>query len=234
MATLTQAETFRRNVDDLVALAMRDLVAFWRQLDTTDARAATEAVRAVVAELGPAYAFAAGGVTADWYDELRDEAQVRAPYRARVAEPPNAERLEILARWSTGSLFGADPDDRLALSKLAGGLQRVVADGSRDTVAWNVREDPAGPMYARHTSGRACAFCRMLATRGPVYRSERTAGGDYHDDCHCVAVPVWDVDAHEDPPYVEEWREQYAAAREEAGGKTKDILREMRRTGGTH
>ncbi|WP_279020462.1 hypothetical protein [Mobiluncus mulieris] len=46
-----------------------------------------------------------------------------------------------------------------------------------------------------------CDFCLMLASRGPVYGSSETAGGEgnkYHDHCDCIPVPVvgrWVVDS---------------------------------------
>lgn len=46
--------------------------------------------------------------------------------------------------------------------------------------------------YARVPSGReTCGFCLMLASRGFVYRSEKTAQGShgFHNHCDCVVVP---------------------------------------------
>lgn len=55
--------------------------------------------------------------------------------------------------------------------------------------------------YARMVMGAtSCDFCLVLASRGPVYGSAETAGGEgnkYHDHCDCVPVPVvgrWVVD----------------------------------------
>lgn len=43
--------------------------------------------------------------------------------------------------------------------------------------------------YQRVASPTACAFCRMLAGRGPVYRLE-TVGFRSHGNCGCSAEPV--------------------------------------------
>lgn len=51
--------------------------------------------------------------------------------------------------------------------------------------------------WARVLTGReSCSFCAMLASRGPVYRSESTAssnaqGKTFHFGCDCVAMPVF-------------------------------------------
>ena len=47
--------------------------------------------------------------------------------------------------------------------------------------------------WARVLSGAEnCAWCAMLASRGPVYHSRQAAGGDdpYHDNCDCFPVLV--------------------------------------------
>ncbi|MFV8317125.1 hypothetical protein [Mycobacterium sp. 23] len=64
-------------------------------------------------------------------------------------------------------------------------------------------EENRGSRWARMLTGpTSCAFCAMLASRGPVYRTyrgargERTKGGttvaDTHDGCDCVFVLVTD------------------------------------------
>lgn len=230
MATLQQAESHRRAVADLVALAARDVAGIWRSLDLDEPAAAAETLTRVMPDVTAAYANAAGGLAADWYEDLREESGAPGRFRAEVAGPPSTERAEVLARWAVGPLFGADPQPGVALSKLSGGLQRVVANGSRDTVVGNIRRDPGKARYVRHASASSCAFCRMLATRGAVYWSESSATKDYHDHCHCMAVPVWPGTPYEEPPEVEQWRQEYEAAAAEGGG-TKAILSRMRKVG---
>src|SRR5699024_3124565 len=95
----------------------------------------------------------------------------------------------------------------------------------------------AGAGWARVPSGaETCSFCLMLASRGAVYESERSAGGDghkFHGDCDCTPV-LARSDA--DLPYdVEALYDQYEAARNAAGsGSTKKILSELRKQQGTH
>ena len=106
----------------------------------------------------------------------------------------------------------------------------MVSEGARDTVAESVDQDPAKPLFARHASANACAFCRLVATRGAVYRSAQSAGDGhkYHDHCHCVVVPVWD-DRYEPAPYVAGWESAYKSAYKAVGkADTKAILAHMR------
>ncbi len=71
----------------------------------------------------------------------------------------------------------------------AAGL-RLALTGGRDTIITTTRRDPQCHGWARVTSGRCCAFCAMLAGRGPVY-SEGSSHFDAHDSCNCTAEPVY-------------------------------------------
>lgn len=71
----------------------------------------------------------------------------------------------------------------------------VKASAGRCT-QYNVRIDPFGSetRYARVPTGEeTCDFCIMLASRGPVYHSEESAGAydHYHANCDCRIVPFW-------------------------------------------
>lgn len=54
--------------------------------------------------------------------------------------------------------------------------------------------------WRRVPEAGACDFCLMLATRGAVYKSDRTAGASkrYHRHCSCHAELETDFDARED------------------------------------
>ncbi len=63
-------------------------------------------------------------------------------------------------------------------------------------VQYNVRRDPLRDQtrYARVPTGdETCPFCVMLASRGPIYLTEESAGAydHYHPHCDCRIVPFW-------------------------------------------
>lgn len=65
---------------------------------------------------------------------------------------------------------------------------RHALDGGRETIVTTANTDPAAKGWARVTSGDACAFCAMLASRGYVFHSEAAAELHVHDSCRCSAV----------------------------------------------
>lgn len=80
---------------------------------------------------------------------------------------------------------------RAAESATLGAIFRIVADGGRNTIHTTAMRDPKALGFARVTDGNPCAFCAMLASRGFAYKSEETAGGQYHDRCGCFAQPMY-------------------------------------------
>lgn len=177
MATLRQVEEHRRAVFDLTTVAMAELVRVWRSLTLDDAAEATRQIKALLPLLIDGYGPAMGALSADWYDDLREAAEVRGRYVARVGDLPADGQVTALAGWAVSPLWQANPAPDLALSKLSGGVQRLLADIDRDTTTSNAEADPGKPTWARHASANACAFCAMLATRDGVYLSEAAATG---------------------------------------------------------
>lgn len=172
-------------------LAAADLATVWAALDLTDPLGVKAVLLEVFPDLVATYGVAAGAIAADFYDELRDEAGARGRFSALAAPTPSSEALTASTRWALGGLFRGDP--AASLSALMGSLDRGVKHAGRDTIAGSAARDPAKALWARVPSGKGCAFCLMLASRGAVYGSKASAGGmkDYHDHCGCQPVPVW-------------------------------------------
>jgi hypothetical protein len=167
--------------------------------------------------------------------ERPSDADEEAP-RARVVEPQEGE--------SPARVVTAEPEQPRArvITRLSGATQRYVTTAARDTIVENA--DREGVRWTRHAKPDACAFCRLLATRGPDYltkesakfvvgnkgrtRGDRKIGELYHDDCGCEPVPVRAGDSYEPPAYVARWTTQYNDAYEDGKGDFRSILSAMR------
>ncbi|MCX5119223.1 hypothetical protein OG992_18720 [Micromonospora sp. NBC_00362] len=231
MATPADVAAFRTTQTDLVTLALAELADWWEQLLallTGDVPVAQ--IETFTADLVAVYGDSAALAAVDWYDELREQADVPGRFRASMADPAPPEQAAAVARWAVGPLFGAQPDPAKSLEHLSGGVQRLVLQPARQTIADSVDQDPADARWARVPTGpTTCAFCRLLASRGAVYHSQDTAGGlatSYHGTCDCVACPVWP--GEQEPYDVDRYFEEYSAARAKAGGDTNAILAQMR------
>jgi hypothetical protein len=109
-------------------------------------------------------------------------------------------------------------------ARQASAASRMAMNGGR-TTSWLLQEnDKRAIGYVRVSlTGTPCGWCAMLISRGPVYKSaasatlsrgaaEYTDGDRYHDNCHCIAVPVYSQDQFNNSPkfalnrtYAEQW-----------------------------
>lgn len=182
MATAAQARAHRRDLEELVRLAQRDLrVVFDRN---SDPEATRDDLLVVMPRLIAVYGSAAATLAADWYDDLRDEEELTGPrFLAAPAELPDDSRSDALVRWGVGALFAAESDWSTAFTLTAGGMQRIIADADRHTITQSSTEDPRSPGWEWSSTGDGCPFCADMAgaRTGPQFNS--------HDACHCIAVP---------------------------------------------
>ncbi len=187
--TLTAASRAHlRDLTVLVGMSQADLDKLWKQI--VDVEMARELLLDVLPQLVAVYGAAAATLAADFYDDLRDAEQVRGRFRAIPAELPDQGRTEALARWGVAPLLGAAPDLASAKTLVSGGLQRIVANASRQTIAGSSIADPAALGWKRVGVGSSCSFCSLLLSRGAVYR-EATAEFRSHDHCNCTSAPEW-------------------------------------------
>lgn len=110
-----------------------------------------------------------------------------------VDEVVDATPRIIAARMRAGSTAGEAFEASSAY--LAGHVRGEAHRLARVTVLDAARRDGGPVAWMRVAEPGACRFCRMLATRGPVYRAQETAsmtsrGTRYHANCRCRIVPV--------------------------------------------
>ncbi|MGW7327487.1 VG15 protein [Streptomyces sp. NPDC054840] len=199
------------------------------------------AVRALVEQYGAASA----SLSADYYEAERVAAAVTGRFTVPLVGPPPEEQVENSLRWATKDLWERDPEDpatteaqlepmdiRLeqAEKKAEAVAQKLVADQGRGTVQEAVRQDRQATAWARAAALGACAFCKMLASRGIVYKQD-TAGFRSHDGCHCGVIPVFKGQKFELSAHAREWERIY---RDYAAPYPGDQLRRFRRALADH
>lgn len=163
---------------------------------------------------------------------------------APFSMPEMASTMLVAGPYSVKNFIGkgADPGDAVGsgFNKFSGMVRRQVLSGGRMLIDRTTAGDSQAIGWRRVTDGNPCAFCAMLASRGPVYgsaeRADSVAGSGlrYHSHCGCTAEIVYG----EWKPSEQEqgFIESYAAAAREAesvdGRRTQDtVLWRMRRDG---
>ena len=113
----------------------------------------------------------------------------------------------------------------LARATSAAAAMRHALNGGRSTITESVRVDRKALGWARATSGKACSFCAMVASRGPVYKSEESADFPAHDHCSCSVEPVYRRDA-DWPPRAREYRQLWEeTTRGMSGAEARNAFR---------
>ena len=113
----------------------------------------------------------------------------------------------------------------------------------QEVIRQAVEEDREAIGYARAAALGACSFCKLMASRGMVYKTAGTAGEDanerflgegtakYHNWCSCSIIPVFRGQRFELSPHAARWDEIY---REYAQGYPGEQLRRFRRALAEH
>lgn len=178
----TSGADLRKQLAGLTDLAGSDLAKIWRELDK--AAFSGDALFDLLPSLIDQYGSAAAAITADWYDSLREQVQVKARFTAIPADIKNAG-AESLVGWAKSQTT----DPVIFKQLILGGTTRRIRNYSRQTVMGSSVADPSSGGWYRTGVGE-CDFCRFLIGRGAVY-SEETADFASHDHCECGAAPSW-------------------------------------------
>lgn len=115
---------------------------------------------------------------------------------------------------------------RGGLVVVSGSATRHVLNGGRGATLKLVEADEKAIGWARVTDNDPCAFCAMLASRGPAYKTQATASFQPHDQCACTAEPVYSRSAAWPGRAREFNRLWYAATKGYSG---KDAINAFRR-----
>lgn len=113
------------------------------------------------------------------------------PSTSRPATEVDSERDE--AHEIAGSIVGM-------------AVQREVLGGGREPVKEIGKKDKRVLGFVRVSkTGTPCGFCAMLISRGPVYKSAKSAtqtteGAQYHAGCNCIEIEVYSQEQYDEDP----------------------------------
>lgn len=159
-----------------------------------------------------------------------DEDAIEEAARALVALGP-----DNITALTAKDVEPEEAHERSAMRQAAS-ADRIVKNAGRATVFHLIDQDRRAMGYVRmSTTGTPCYWCAMLISRGFVYKDADTAqyseGDLYHDNCRCVAVPVYRQDQYRTADVFEQNRELQTLWNRNIRGKFsgKEALREWRR-----
>jgi hypothetical protein len=221
------------------ARALRDYLRLW-PIWEGDTESFNEMV-AVAIVLTRAYHGLSATIAGSYFESFRRAEQVEGEAIPRPAAPVDEGKVRagliVTGRGAVADALraGRSAEDAraTALTRTSGSITRQVLTGGRETLLRSVAEDPAARGWARVTDDNPCAFCALLASRGPMYGQD-TVDFEAHDHCDCTSEPVYD--GSEWPGRSREFKALYNHATREAResgelrrGTSNDLLNAFRR-----
>lgn len=206
--------------------SLQELVRLWSIVDVENLPGTIDTFARAAAILGGQGFAESAAAAAEYYALFRRVEGIGALIVPRAVAPA----IDIMMGLLRGAALKGIIDGRRAgmtlgragdqgLIKVAGQLTKIVLAGGRQTIIGATQTDPKALGWARQTSGDPCAFCRSLAARGPVYKSEKSAEFLPHDHCACMPEPLYRGApeglgvARQSAEYAAEFREAQAWAR---------------------
>ena len=199
---MISAEEFREynrgaaKIGDDAASAVEQRVLGWcRSHEGASVAEKREAAKLIMEGFVQAYDDKAAVFASQWYDYRAEQggARLKQAVTMTVYEPGS---VDDVARYQAKKLA---KEGDAAFARACGEFARNDAFRSlNETIIANVgRDRDKGAMFARVPTGiETCPFCLMLASRGAVYHSRKTAGewGRFHRGCDCKVVPSFEGD----------------------------------------
>lgn len=203
-------ETHRLAQARIGSQTVAQLMQVWPLLDPTDLDATTErwlsASRAIVqsqrrtsAALAAQYVKAFRALELGTLDGFVPAAAAALPDDQLITSLVVTGPVKVKQGLTTGLTLDRALEAGLAGSSGAG--DRHALNGGRSVIGNTTSSDTRCIGYQRVTSGKPCAFCALLASRGPVYFSGSFGDSDTrfvgpgtaktHDHCRCSSEPIY-------------------------------------------
>lgn len=184
-------------IGDRAAADVESSVLAWcRSHEDATVAEKREAAKLIMEGFVQGYDDVAAEFAAQWYDRRAEQGGARLD-RAVTMTTYEPDSVDAVARYQARKLAkGGDA----AFAKACGEFARNDAFRSlNETISANVgRDKDKGVRFARVPTGfETCTFCLMLASRGAVYHTRKTAGEfkHFHRRCDCKIVPSFEDDA---------------------------------------
>ena len=183
-------------IGDGAASAVEQRVLGWcRSHEDATVAEKREAAKLIMEGFVQAYDDKAAEFASQWYDYRAEQggARLKQAVTMTVYEPGS---VDDVARYQAKKLA---KEGDAAFARACGEFARNDAFRSlNETIIANVgRDRDKGAMFARVPTGtETCTFCLMLASRGAVYHTRKTAGEwrHFHRGCVCKVVPSFEGD----------------------------------------
>lgn len=181
--------------DDAASAVEQRVLGWCRSHEGASIAKKREAAKLIMEGFVQGYDDVAAEFAAQWYDHRAEQGGARLA-QAVTMTTYRPDSVDAVARYQAKKLAkGGDAE----FAKACGEFARNDAFRSlNETISANVgRDKDKGARFVRVPTGlETCTFCIMLASRGAVYHTRKTAGElkHFHRGCDCKVVPSFEGD----------------------------------------
>lgn len=222
MVDRAEAAKFKNANGRLTDEITRDIRKTWAAMGAYTPEGKRDALLDLVPGLVSTYGDAAATVAVEYFEKTTGSS-------GKIHGGPSSEAVRGSVRAAAGGFWSGQ--ETAAITSIIASATRHMLQSGRNTIFENAND--SGLRFARVPESGACDWCLIMSSRGAVYHSKETAGGegnDYHDECNCQPIAVADDD---DLPYdADALYRTYKDAWHAAGGigvQAGAVAREMRR-----
>lgn len=180
--------------------SIQSLLALWRGVDPANLRGTIDTFIEAAVLLTERGFERSSQEAIRYFESFRRQEVARGPAAAAVkaiapdpgevaADLRGAALAGIVGARRRGLSIGRASD--VGLSRVVGTLVKRILAGGRMTLLGSVDSDPVATGWVRVTTGDPCAFCRLLASRGEAYKTEKAAEFEPHGNCACTVQPIY-------------------------------------------
>lgn len=200
--------------------AEEQLLKVWNVAQKLPVAEAREIMIAEMMQLEAKYGSAAAYRGAELVETFLPET-----YKAIVGEGASPKRIRKQVQSAMEFTVNGEPEK--TAQRLSESMDRYIKHSAREIPILTAERYENEVAFARVPQGpTTCSFCVMLASRGFVYHSAKTAGefNRFHSNCDCAVVPgvpsVTEIEGYNPDELFDRWQK----AREEVGLGKKSQL----------
>lgn len=179
----------------------------------------------VYAQIVQEYGSYASAVAVEFYEQLRQIANIGTRYEPQQFYPDNNGLLAYDV--STALKYG---EQQKVIDYLMGSSNQRVFEYADETLIGNALSDPAKPKWALVPNSQACSWCRMLGSNGFMYANQARVNSSRHPHCKCTPIvdfsPNPKLDGYDPGALYDEYKYAYDLAKDTAWDEWESLSKE--------
>lgn len=213
MSLNRQGLEFRRVMRDVDAVAKADVLGMMRIVRQSSFDRGMELMRETVPAIAKTYGSVTQTVTRQYHANVRRSAGITEPFVAARIPYNWDDFAEITVGFAGARILEGRPYGATT-ALIAGAVASELNAFSRLIIEEYGSLDPRQVGFERVVGPNPCEFCLFMAAVADAKRFTKNEGRvDYHSNCSCVDVPIFEGQVFDRPASYDRMEETYSEAR---------------------